>query len=428
MQRPTGTKAPKELDLEWAARELVPFLEWAFGEQYGRSQRTKAYWVEKVLWAKDRIDSVTYYIDFASTIDTLRLYLVNKAHLTPKELLEFSVVAVKGESLCIRIFVHYAMRHCNYDLYSLGTHQSPYFPRSLTVPIPKHPHIKLPESEYEAIMAEIQKQLNKNSCTTTGREGSGREGSEHRVGGELVRNRFSNAGSDASSTQYSSALSSNSSQTQSKPIDRYLRAPGTLPKYNTSSVVLQESHIPSATSQESQVSSTAPQDWQNHPSSSQQGYLPPHGPYPGPRGVHGPSVPATTQTSMSQYHQQYPPSMQSQSLYPPLPTNWPYNSPRTDHMMSYYPSWTNPIIPEMSNPYVAWPPPAAIANQHMTHNFNPGQEQPTLAHTTAHTYVPHPETKEFIHEAARKSGLLQEHHSRTNVYNAAHMVSCMAPW
>lgn len=58
MPPPTRRKEPQDLDLEWVARELVPFLEWAFGEKYGRPQRTKAYWVEKVLYARSRIDNV----------------------------------------------------------------------------------------------------------------------------------------------------------------------------------------------------------------------------------------------------------------------------------------------------------------------------------------------------------------------------------
>ncbi|EMD64052.1 hypothetical protein COCSADRAFT_160299 [Bipolaris sorokiniana ND90Pr] len=381
MQRSTRSGAPKELDLEWVARELVPFLEWAFGENYGRPQRSKAYWVEKVIFAKSRIENVPYYIDFPSTIDTLRLYLVNKAHLTPKEMLEFSGVVVQGEMLCIRIFVRHAMRHSTYDLHSLGTHQSPHFQRPLTAPMPRHPNIKLPESEYAAVMDELQKQLNNNFCNSTGREEINREGAIYRYRSDLSHVRYSNDGSDSSTEQ-----SSNPSEMQSEPIIPSRYALGSR----------SESHISSAT----------PQDWQHHPSRLQHEYLQPYGPYPGPDGIHGPSVPATTHTSIPQYHQQSPPYTQSQNLHPPRSTYWYYNSSWTHHTMPYHPSQTNSFLPEMANPYATQPPLAAIANQPMRHDFMPGQEKATLPHTAADAYVPRPEAKEFIPEAARRSGLL----------------------
>ncbi|KAJ5063176.1 hypothetical protein J3E74DRAFT_403338 [Bipolaris maydis] len=405
MPPPTRRKEPQDLDLEWVARELVPFLEWAFGEKYGRPQRTKAYWVEKVLYARSRIDNVPYYIDFPSTIDTLRLYLVNKAHLTPKELLEFSSVVVRGEMLCVRMFVRHAINHWTYDLYSLGTHQSPYFQRPITAPMPKHPHIKLPESEYAAVMEELLKQLD-NSGTSSGREGCSREGSVLRYRSNLSSVRYSSDGSDTSATQssgpsvtqsepisfsldYSDTSTEESSRpsvTQSEPIVRYRHAPGSLP--------------------ESQTSSTTPQDWQHYPSRSQHEYPQPYGPYPGPHGMHGPSVSTTTQTSIPQYHQQYPQYIQCQNLNPPRPTDWYYHSSWTDHTMPYHPPRTNSFLPEMGNPYATRPPPTAMANQPMTHDFVPGKEKSTLAHTAADAYVPRPEAKEFIPKAARRSGLL----------------------
>jgi hypothetical protein len=68
------------------------------------------------------------YEDFASTIERIRLLLVNPDIMTTAELEDFGFVR-DDVRLCIAVFIRHAVRHGTYRLWSLGVNPDPDHPR-----------------------------------------------------------------------------------------------------------------------------------------------------------------------------------------------------------------------------------------------------------------------------------------------------------
>ena len=54
----TNPDSPKNFDLDWAQRELIPFLELVFGEIYGCENRPTDHWIRMVLFARHKLDRI----------------------------------------------------------------------------------------------------------------------------------------------------------------------------------------------------------------------------------------------------------------------------------------------------------------------------------------------------------------------------------
>jgi hypothetical protein len=77
------------------------------------------------------------YEDFDSTVERIRLLLVNPGILTRAETMDFGWMR-REIDMCIGVFVRHAMRHGTYKLWSLGTE-----------PDPDHPRRKLTEEDQD---------------------------------------------------------------------------------------------------------------------------------------------------------------------------------------------------------------------------------------------------------------------------------------
>ena len=117
--------------------------------------------------------------DFPSTIERLRLCLINAALLTSQELNKYMRIASMGPQTCVRIFVRHAIHHGPYPLHSLGNAPNPSFPRPqqdsteqapvAVIPRPHKPDaVQKLENEVKALTLKLEKyegQLNQNRDT-----------------------------------------------------------------------------------------------------------------------------------------------------------------------------------------------------------------------------------------------------------------------
>ncbi|CAO2649737.1 Nn.00g010290.m01.CDS01 [Neocucurbitaria sp. VM-36] len=113
----------ERVDSVWEQTELIPFLDTAFGE------RERAAWEKKICSAEHDIDNIRFYEDFPSTVESLRLALINPDVLTAPEIKLFSSRVTKDVDMCVGIFVRHAIRHEPFPLFSLGDAPSRDFPR-----------------------------------------------------------------------------------------------------------------------------------------------------------------------------------------------------------------------------------------------------------------------------------------------------------
>lgn len=54
----TDPDSPQNLDLDWAHRELIPFLKLIFGETYGHENRPTVHWLRMVLFARLKLNRI----------------------------------------------------------------------------------------------------------------------------------------------------------------------------------------------------------------------------------------------------------------------------------------------------------------------------------------------------------------------------------
>lgn len=118
-----------------------------------------------------------FHEDFPSTIDRLRLCLINAALLTQQEMTKYMRVTSMGPQMCVRIFVRHAIRHGKYRLYSLGDGANPSFPRQqqdgteqpIVFVIPKAPKpyaVKKLEDEVKTLITKLEKSEEENKALT----------------------------------------------------------------------------------------------------------------------------------------------------------------------------------------------------------------------------------------------------------------------
>ncbi|KAH7355716.1 hypothetical protein BKA66DRAFT_613376 [Pyrenochaeta sp. MPI-SDFR-AT-0127] len=112
----------ERVDTVWAQAELIPFLNLVFGN------RLVTEWEMDIGRAELNIGHVRFYEDFPSTVECLRLSLVNPAVLTAAETVQFACVRPQVQ-LCVEILVRHAIRQHTYPLFSLGYAPSCDFPR-----------------------------------------------------------------------------------------------------------------------------------------------------------------------------------------------------------------------------------------------------------------------------------------------------------
>ncbi|KAE8833563.1 hypothetical protein HRS9139_05382 [Pyrenophora teres f. teres] len=163
--QPDDSDRHEYLDMGWAHEELIPFLEEVFTGSEGMPTST---WERMVLFARFNLDRIPLHEDFPSTIERLRLCLINASLLTPYELNKFMRIASMGPQMCVRIFVRHAIRHGPYRLHSLGNGPNPCYPRPqedgteraavVVIPKPAKPDVvKKLEAEVKALTLKLEK-------------------------------------------------------------------------------------------------------------------------------------------------------------------------------------------------------------------------------------------------------------------------------
>ncbi|KAI1516333.1 hypothetical protein L13192_04790 [Pyrenophora tritici-repentis] len=167
MDQPNPADIKEYLDMGWVHKELIPFLEEVFTDDEGMSTSN---WERMILFARFNLDKIPVHEDFPSTIERLRLCLINASLLTSYELGKFMRIASMGPQTCVRVFVRHAIRHGPYRLHSLGDGPNPCSPRpeqdgtqAAVVIIPKPPKpdvVKKLEAEVKALTLKLEKYEN----------------------------------------------------------------------------------------------------------------------------------------------------------------------------------------------------------------------------------------------------------------------------
>ncbi|KAH7406610.1 hypothetical protein DE146DRAFT_398114 [Phaeosphaeria sp. MPI-PUGE-AT-0046c] len=116
---------PVELENDWTYTELLPFLVAAYGEPH------KGYWGESVRRAASSVHNLPIHEDFESTIERIRLLLINPQILTDAETKDIGELR-DDKSLCVAVFVRHFLNHGPYKLHSLGHEPDPDHPRHKT--------------------------------------------------------------------------------------------------------------------------------------------------------------------------------------------------------------------------------------------------------------------------------------------------------
>ncbi|RAR10473.1 membrane bound c2 domain-containing protein [Stemphylium lycopersici] len=371
----TDPDSPQNLDLDWAHRELIPFLKLIFGETYGHENRPTVHWLRMVLFARLKLNRIPFYEDFPSTIERLRLRLINPEILTPDEFTKFARVADQGEQLCIRIFVRHAIRHGNYPLYSLGAEANPRFPRSRKTDGSQHQRRKFTRPRQAAALDALQKQIDDLTIN--------REVAEDRPQ-QPVRAIRGGSGSAGH-------------------VGRVPAVPsGRLPRAARGHNVGPAGHAPHMYHR-THISPASPMKVPQHNLGPLDGFRQPYGPYPGYHSMHGPSVPAPMQMSTAQYQQPTLPQVERQHLVDPPPYQWPHGV-WNGNQMPFYPSHPNSFAPAAGNAWDMQQPQSSAMSYQAPHLsvseyvYDPsmgthGQAATLNPHAAAH--MPRPEAPEF---------------------------------
>lgn len=344
--------------------------------------------------------SQPFYEDFPSTIERLRLCLVNPDILTPSERTKFTRVIKQGEQLCIRIFVRHAIRHGTYDLYSLGPDASPDFPRPGKTDGDSQPKRKFPNSQHVAAMDALRNQLNGTSISDKeGETDKKRNNAEHGSDPGHPRHRRNGLGVQSG------------------------RPPHAIGGYNVPS-----GYVPNAP-HTGRIPSRTPMTWSQYDSGSMSGYHQPYGPYTGSYGMYGPHIAAPMQMDMPQYQQQVFPHMQNHNGGDPSSYQWTYGA-WTGYQMPYQLPQANSFPSATGTNYAAQPLQAPALNQQAWHPrlprqvygaTAPGQEQDAVHGLGAPAHVSHPNmhmrdfTQGTASQSIQKWRLLT--HSRTCTEN-----------
>ncbi|KAG9381077.1 hypothetical protein A1F94_008397 [Pyrenophora tritici-repentis] len=169
MDQPNPADIKEYLDMGWVHKELIPFLEEVFTDDEGMSTSN---WERMILFARFNLDKIPVHEDFPSTIERLRLCLINASLLTSYELGKFMRIASMGPQTCVRVFVRHAIRHGPYRLHSLGDGPNPCSPRpeqdgtqAAVVIIPKPPKpdvVKKLEAEVKALTLKLENMYGMN--------------------------------------------------------------------------------------------------------------------------------------------------------------------------------------------------------------------------------------------------------------------------
>ncbi|KAF2822335.1 hypothetical protein CC86DRAFT_385319 [Ophiobolus disseminans] len=117
-----------QLNIAWARQELVPFFEDAYAAHDRYSSLTTAQWEECLAKASLNIDTITVYEDFDSTIERVRLMLIDSTIMTPAEIKDYGWIRDHPD-ICAAVFIRHAIRHDIFKCHSLGKGPSPDHPR-----------------------------------------------------------------------------------------------------------------------------------------------------------------------------------------------------------------------------------------------------------------------------------------------------------
>ena len=116
------------LDMAWVRKEVIPLLVAAYQTHPRYSSLSVKQWEDTVATDSHNVDTLPVYEDFASTIERVRLMLINPSMMTSAEMDDYSWIRDEPDT-CITIFVRHAIRHGTFKLHSLGTNPDPDHPR-----------------------------------------------------------------------------------------------------------------------------------------------------------------------------------------------------------------------------------------------------------------------------------------------------------
>ncbi|KAH4936480.1 hypothetical protein HBI39_113120 [Parastagonospora nodorum] len=101
----------------WVEEELIPLLI----DAYGKPAR---YWRQAAKNAEQSVDKLPVYEDFDSTVERIRLLLINKDILTRAEIKDFGWIRTKWP-WCVGVLVRHALNHGPYPLATLDKEPHP---------------------------------------------------------------------------------------------------------------------------------------------------------------------------------------------------------------------------------------------------------------------------------------------------------------
>ncbi|KAL5116318.1 hypothetical protein ACEQ8H_005776 [Pleosporales sp. CAS-2024a] len=104
---------PEEVEYsQWLEEELIPLLIEAYGYD-------SQYWYQAAKDAEKKLHYLPIHESFQSTVERIRLLLINKEVLTRAEIQDFGWLRDKAD-WCVGVLVRHAMHHGAYPLATLG--------------------------------------------------------------------------------------------------------------------------------------------------------------------------------------------------------------------------------------------------------------------------------------------------------------------
>lgn len=317
-----------------------------------------------------------FYEDFPSTMERLRLCLVNARLLTAAERCKFSLVVAQGEQLCIRIFVRHAVRRGAYELFSLGVAASPDFPRKEQCEGGPGRWC-VSDEQVAVVMGEARRQL--DGCVGGG-GGADEYGYRGRKGGERCEaysrgSGYGKSASDASTAQIGGSMHAASSQLGS------------------------EAYVGSSTA----AALHAPMSWAQRDLGSVNGYVRPYRTYP-TYHAYGSGIPAPVQMDMVYDPQQVSPYTPHQHVASQSYGRWSYGMYEGYTVPYTFPVTTS--LPPVANGMSGIQPLAAGVVDHQTRYSSvpersyaavvSGQGRDDGPETGALACGPRPDAQEFV--------------------------------
>jgi hypothetical protein len=115
--------------MNWFQAELIPLFQRAFGNLPRFANFSPSDWEHQfVLPNEQRIGTLQVSESFPSTIERVRLMLVNPGIMTQAEMDDFSWIRNEPD-MCVQIFLRYLRDNGRFPLSSLGSHSHPDHPR-----------------------------------------------------------------------------------------------------------------------------------------------------------------------------------------------------------------------------------------------------------------------------------------------------------